>query len=206
MSDTPFSQKAWLDQHIVPLLAPLGLSLYSVLWNGNPPAEVLVFLLAGTQPAPASNANADAAVEDDAEREPEDESEWARVARAAAALSRATSAPVMQLLDPGAWPIAVKALLDAGFKFDFTRDIQMVRTDNGIVPIFGGDGAPQIGKNAMASVRLWGKLESVAVILQIGCKYPTALDAAAAVKAFFGLYGDDPRVVCQKLAVPFGAA
>lgn len=39
----PF-EKRWLDDNVVPLLEPNKLTIYSFLWNGNPPEDVLVWL------------------------------------------------------------------------------------------------------------------------------------------------------------------
>lgn len=38
--------KAWLDLHIVPLLAPHALKIHHPFWSGSPPKEVLVLLVA----------------------------------------------------------------------------------------------------------------------------------------------------------------
>lgn len=45
--------KQWLDSHVVPLLADTSLTIYHPFWNGMPPKEVLVILLA-TPPGDAA--------------------------------------------------------------------------------------------------------------------------------------------------------
>lgn len=192
----PFDQKAFLDHHVIPVCKPLGLKLHSVLWNGSPPRDVLVFLLAG------------GVIPDHVDDGDDDgDNEWTQIARAAAAQVTAANANAgAGLVDPAAWPVAIKRLLDAGLRFDFTREPQTVPHDGGLIVIFGGDGAPLIGEAGMVSVRLWIKVGTVGLILQVGCKYSGALDAAAAVKAFFGLFDDQPVQVVAKFAAQFGAA
>lgn len=41
-----FDMKKWLDSHVVPLLND-ELKIYSFIWRGDPPNEILVWLLAG---------------------------------------------------------------------------------------------------------------------------------------------------------------
>jgi hypothetical protein len=41
----PFDSKTWLDRHVVPLLVP-SFHLHSLFFNGQPPANILVYLLA----------------------------------------------------------------------------------------------------------------------------------------------------------------
>lgn len=48
-----FDMKAWLDQHVVPLLVDTALKIYHPFWNGMPPKEVLVVLLADPTPEDA---------------------------------------------------------------------------------------------------------------------------------------------------------
>lgn len=165
-----FDKKKWLDTHCVPLLGTGEdkLSIYSALWNGDPPSEVLVFLL-----APEAHASS--------------------------------------------WGLHVKRLLDDGWRFDFLREQALVKSDTGLIPIFGGDGAPLFGKDGMASVRLFrrivderdevtGSRSGVSLILQVGAKFPSGIDAAAAVKGFFALFDQNALAVCQSFAAPFGAA
>lgn len=162
-----FDQKGWLDDQIVPLLGDSDpLKIYSALWNGTPPTEVLVFLLAPADP-------------------------------------------------PSAWGIHVKRLLDNGWRFDFLREQQMVKADEGVVPIFGGDGAPLFGKDGMTSVRLFKRLTDRgdlakplerACIVQVGCRFGSALVATQAIKDFFKLFDLNPLEVCAAMAAPFGAA
>lgn len=111
------------------------------------------------------------------------------------------------------WPQAVKRLLEAGFKFDFTREVQLIPINGAMVPIFGGDGTPLISPTGMASVRLFRKFEDgVGLVLQVGCQYKPAGDhsaghrAAAGVKTFFALFEKDPVTVCQTFSAPFGQA
>lgn len=163
-----FDRKSWLDTHVVPLLhQEPPASIYTVFWNGAPPTEVLVFLLADTQ-VPAS-------------------------------------APDTPPADP--WPRLVKRLLESGFRFDYLREIQLVQLEGKQVPLFGGDGAPLFDKSGAASARLFKKLEDgTNLILHIGHIYPTGLDAAVAVKSFFGLWDANPVDVCAQFSAPFGQA
>ena len=48
-----FSMKAWLDSHVIPLLKDTGLKIYHPFWNGVPPKEVLVILIAEPEPPDA---------------------------------------------------------------------------------------------------------------------------------------------------------
>ena len=157
-----FDKKQWLDTHVVPLLELGGetrsISLYSALWNGDPPTEVLVYLL----------------VHDD---------------------------------HAASWGAIVKQLLDAGWRFDFLREQQLVKDETGLIPIFGGDGAPLFGKDGMASVRLFRRGgDGIGQIVQVGAKFPSGTDAAIAVKAFFALFDQNALQVCASFAAPFGAA
>lgn len=169
-----FDMKKWLDENVVPLTTQQPQSkIYSFIWNGNPPKEILVWLLA--------------------ESEPTEEKPFA----------------------PGAWGALVHRLITQdGFRFDFLREQQMVQLEGGMVPVFGGDGAPLFGKDGMASARLFKKNEEgICLLLQVGCKYPSTSElspgqhASAAVKGFFGLFGDeDPLTVCSKYGAVFGQA
>lgn len=148
---TAFDMKAWLDQHVVPLLE--GLKIYHPFWNGVPPKEVLVILLAQQD-----------------------------------------------------WPQQVKRLLDAGFRFDFLREQQLIAMEGGTFHAFGGDGAPLFNQDGTASVRLFKRVEGIGLILQVGCQYGRADRAAAATKEFYGLFEESPLTVCQTFGVAFGDA
>jgi hypothetical protein len=162
-----FEQKPWLDRNLIEagVLGEGGrLHLHSVLWNGAPPKDVLVFLLAGA-------ADGDKVVGDET------------------------------------WGSHIKRLLELGFRFDFLREAVAVKVDNQLVPIFGGDGAPIFGKNGVASVRLIKKLEDgIYLIVQVGAQFKDGIDAAQAVKAFFGQFGENAIQICQTYAAPFGLA
>jgi hypothetical protein len=169
-----FDMKRWLDTNVVPLTQRSPQSrIYSFIWNGNPPKEILVWLLAGDEPV------------DDVP------------------------------FNPHAWPELVKRLIvEDDFRFDYLREQQMVQLENGLVPVFGGDGAPLISKEGMASARLFRKMDDgIALILQVGCQYPpegemsAGQHASAAVKTFFGLFEDEnPLTVCSKYGALFGQA
>jgi hypothetical protein len=202
-----FDLKKWLDEHVVPLTnKEPRLRIYSFIWNGNPPKEVLVWLLAGCEPIAQPPEPAGVPDEVDAQ------------VKLIAEDMRAALAPTE--FDESAWPRAVKRLLEEDdFRFDFLREQQMVKLENGLVPVFGGDGAPLFGKEGTASARLFRKMDDgIGLILQVGCHYPgteatAELDAmnpgkhaAAAVKGFFALFDDNPMIVCQKFGAAFGAA
>jgi hypothetical protein len=175
-----FDQKKWLDDHVVPLLqGNPPLSLYHPFWNGVPPKDVLVLLLA--------------------EEQRDEESEF----------------------DPSAWPRAVKRLIDDhGFCFDFTREQIAVHMDHGLLNLFGGDGAPLFNPEGMASARLYRKEpDGIGLIVQVACRYPSTAQvgdapreltpgehAAAATKAFYALFEENPLEVCQKYGARFGQA
>lgn len=152
-----FERKKWLDEHVVPLLnQEPAASIYTAFWNGAPPKEVLVFLLAP---------------------------------------------------EPGTWPQLAKRLLDAEFRFDYLRDVQIVEHEGKRLALFGGDGAPLFDKSGTASARLFKKMpDGVNLILQVGARFPTGVDAAAAVKEFFGLFDKNPIDVCASMSAPFGQA
>lgn len=162
----PFDVKAWLDANVIPVLGEGDerLRFYSVLWNGDPPKEILTFVLAGAE----------------------------------------TDG---KLIGNDSWGLHVKRLLEAGWRFDFLREQAVVKMEGGLVPIFGGDGAPIFGKNGMASVRLFKKMDDgIASILQVGAQFKDGIDAAAAVKGFFGLFGEDAIKICHTYGAVFGAA
>jgi hypothetical protein len=161
---TPFDLKAWLDQHVSPILgSERELELHSVIQNrpsqAGRPSTVLAWLLVKTA------------------------TEWAP---------------------------ALKRLLDrSGFYFDFVREAQLVQTPAGRpITIFGGDGMPFIGNNGMAMARLYHRAsDDIELILEIGHRFPSAKDAAAAVKSFFALFdGVNPTDLLGKYSPPFGAA
>ena len=116
--------------------------------------------------------------------------------------------------EPTAWAETVKNLLEAGWRFDFTREQQLVVVNGQSIKAFGGDGAPLFNPEGLASVRLFRKTEDgVGLVIQIGCTFWETPEhespgkmAAAAVKGFFALFPtDNPMEVCAKYAVPFGA-
>ena len=146
-----FDMKAWLDTHVVPLLQ--GLKIYHPFWNGIPPKEVLVILLAQQD-----------------------------------------------------WPAQVKRLLDAGFRFDFLREQQVIALETGTFTAFGGDGAPLFNQEGTASVRLFKRVDGVGLILQVGCSYGKTDLAAAATKDFYALFDESPLTVCKTFGVAFGDA
>jgi hypothetical protein len=187
----PFEMKDWLDREVVPVLHN-DLKIYSFIWNGDPPKEILVWLLAEPRPPALPERPAPETVDAAVEHIGDD-------------MRNALADPPP--FDAALWPAAVKRLLDAGFRFDFLREQQMVQLDGRLVPIFGGDGAPLFGQDGMVSVRLFRKTEDgTALILQIGGRYPDGLGAAAAVKAFFGLFDRSAPEVCASFSTPFGQA
>ena len=180
-----FEMKKWLDKNVIePLTHQEPKShIYSWVWNGTPPKEILVWLLAGP---------------------PEKEADPS---------SPPSSDPPP--FDPASWPKLIRRLLEEdGFRFDYLREQQMVEVAGSLIPIFGGDGAPLFAKDGMASARLFRKGEDgISLILQVGCSFPATehlspgLNAAAAVKAFFGLFGEEnPLTVCAKYGAVFGQA
>jgi len=180
-----FDMKKWLDGNVVPLTQREPKSkIYSFIWNGNPPREILVWLLAG-HPSAGDDSEGTSASEEEKPFNPLD------------------------------WPNLVKRLLvEDDFRFDYLREQQMVKIETGMIPVFGGDGAPLFGKDGMASSRLFKVMDDgIRLILQVGCKYPgesgmnPGQHASAAVKGFFGLFDDEnPLTVCQKYAAVFGQA
>ncbi len=175
----PFDLKMFLDREIVEA-GVLGsredgtgekLTIYSGLWNGDPPKEVLVFLLAGVKPGEPVNGRVTGPVE--------------------------------------TWGAHVQRLLVCGWRFDFLREQVLIKTDGGMVPVFGGDGAPIFSKTGMASVRVYKKLESGCVmIVQVGAQFADGIAAALAVKTFFGQFGSDANAIqiCQTYGAVFGQA
>lgn len=115
-------------------------------------------------------------------------------------------------LDPLRWAAAIKELLEQGWRFDFTREQQLINLKEGVIQAFGGDGAPVFGKEGMASVRLFRKEDAIGSIIQIGCQFwsveglTAGMHAAAAVKGFFELFDENPLEVCAKYGAPFGMA
>jgi hypothetical protein len=116
---------------------------------------------------------------------------------------------VILLSDPSpqsAWPKAAKHLIEAGFRFDFLREQQAIALEGGIFTAFGGDGAPLFNEEGTASVRLFKRVGAVNLILQVGCRYSDGIVAAAATKAFYGLFEESPLSVCQTYGATFGQA
>lgn len=193
-----FEMKEWLDQHVVPLKNKSPLSrIHSFIWNGSPPKEILVWLLCGDQHfVPTSRAcGKSTELAERAIKQPEQ--------------------PEKPAFKPHDWPDLLRRLLDKDeFRFDYLREQQMVAIGDGLVPVFGGDGAPLFSKDGMASARLFRKMEDgICLILQLGCKYPKTdeltpgMHASSAVKAFFKLFGDEnPLTVCSKYGAVFGQA
>jgi hypothetical protein len=116
--------------------------------------------------------------------------------------------------EPTAWAETVKRMLEAGWRFDFTREQVLVVVDGQNIKAFGGDGAPLFSPEGKASVRLFKKTEDgVGLVAQVACTFWETPDhespgkfAAAAVKGFFALFDTtNPMEVCAKYAVPFGA-
>ena len=109
-----------------------------------------------------------------------------------------------------AWAPALRRVLERpGFSFDFLRAPQAVQVspDQRIV-IFGGDGAPFIGKNGMAMARLYrGCDDGISLILEVGYRFPRSEDAAQAVRAFFALFDKvEPAELLARYRPLFGAA
>lgn len=208
MSD--FDMKAWLDTNIVPLLAGTPpLRIYHPFWNGLPPKEVLVVLMAGGetqnncirchQPkgSPISGIDSTGPVAS------------VSVDCKATGCTYGTAE-----FDPTAWPAAAKRLLsNNGFRFDFTREQIGISHEGGLFNAFGGDGAPIFNQDGMASIRLFKKAsDGIGIICQVTCQYrPTeelgaGEHAAAATKAFYSMFDESPLEVCQKYGAIFGQA
>lgn len=178
-----FELKSWLDQHVIPLtrIEP-PLSIYSFLWNGNPPTEVLVWLRAGSV--------------DDDEEELGD------------LVHRENTGHAPPPFDGSLWPSALRALLtEHGFRFDFLREEIAVALEGSMIKLFGSDGAPLYNKLGMASARLFKKMpDGVGLILQVGCQYPDGLQAAAATKQFYQSFDESPLELTKKFGTVFGQA
>lgn len=192
-----FDMKSWLDDNVVPAINEKPLAIYSFIWNGNPPKEILVWLSTlserckrcGTLRGEPSGEECAA---QDCDWQPE-ATDWAQ---------------------------AVKELLEDGWRFDYTREQQLVAIGNQTVKAFGGDGAPLFSPDGMASVRLFRKMEDgTGLILQVACKFwpleprdglpgmTPGEHAAWAVKGFFAQFQDgNPLEVCAKYGAQFGAA
>lgn len=194
-----FEMKTWLDKEVCPLLAgPPPLRIYYPFWNGVPPKDVLVVLMAG------------AGSSDSCTRchQPK-----GQPAKGSDCLSPGCNYED-QTFDPTAWPAAAKRLLaNEGFRFDFTREQIAITHDGGIFNAFGGDGAPVFSPDGMASVRLFRKAsDGIGLIVQVTCQYRSTGElsagehAAAATKAFYGLFEESPLEVCQKYGAIFGQA
>ena len=203
-----FKMKEWLDTNVVPLLST-DLKIYSFIWNGDPPKQILVWLVAACCPlARTGAAGPDAA----RERALVGQTLQGEAASTRAAGDDELAEP--EPFDPAQWPRAAH-----DFRFDYLREQQMVQLESGLIPIFGGDGAPLFGKEGTTAVRLFKRMDDgIDLILQVGCLYPASTagadapalspgqHAAAAVKGFFGLFDVPALEVCQKFSAPFGQA
>ena len=197
---TSFEMKNWLDKEVVPFLAgPPTLRIYHPFWNGMPPKDVLVVLMAGDES------------KDNCTRCHQPKGQPHR------GIDCASDGCIYgeKDFDPTAWPAAAKRLLaNDGFRFDFTREAIAITHDGGIFNAFGGDGAPVFSPDGMASVRLFKKTDGIGLIAQVGCLFwktdehaSSGIMAAAAVKGFFEQFDtENPMEVCAKYAVPFGQA
>ena len=195
---TDFEMKPWLDENVVPFLAgPPALRIYHPFWNGMPPADVLVVLMAGGES------------KDNCTRCHQPKGQPHKGADCGDGCTYGETE-----FDPTAWPAASKRLLaDSGFRFDFTREQIAITHDGGIFNAFGGDGAPVFSPDGMASVRLFKKAsDGIGLIVQVACQYRPSDElgagehAAAATKAFYGLFDESPLEVCQKHGAIFGQA
>jgi len=208
-----FEMKKWLDENVVELLHN-ELKIYSFIWNGDPPKEILVWLIAEKRVGPPEKLDPKCRRCGIPRSRPEKIIDCAQpgcdftpeaVEVIGDEMRAALAAPAE--FDPALWPTVVKRLLDDGFRFDFLREQQMVQLEDGLVPVFGGDGAPLFAKDGMASVRLFRKMDDgISLILQVGAKYPDGLGAAAGVKSFFGQFDTNALEVCSSFAAPFGQA
>jgi hypothetical protein len=196
---TTFDKKEWLDKHVVPLLAgPPSLTIYHPFWNGIPPKDVMVVLMAGE--VLAAKCSKCHTPRKDAPTKGLDCAQ--------------TGCTYESSFEPTAWPAAIKRLLDDHkFRFDFTRDHQAIPFDGGMFNAFGGDGSPVYDKTGLARCRLFRKAEDgIPLIVEVSCKYrPTdelgaGEHAAAATKAFYGLFEESPLEICQKYGAIFGQA
>jgi hypothetical protein len=196
----PFDMKKWLDFNVVPLIKEKPLKIHSFIWNGNPPKEVLVWLK--TEAKVCSRCHLPEAVPP--------------VRGIDCAHTGCNYQPA-----PAAWGQALKELVELGFRFDFTREQQLITLGTGVVKAFGGDGSPLFNPEGMASARLFKKTEEdgVGLIIQVGCQFwplsgetPDAhmsagTHASSAVKGFFELFDtENPLEVCAKYGAVFGSA
>ena len=109
--------------------------------------------------------------------------------------------------DPKAWPLGVKHLIDEGFRFDYTREAALIKVDDKVITMFGGDGTPLVTSDCVASVRLFQPQEDgVRLLLHVACRYPAGADAVAAIKGLFGLFPNEPMEVIQSFGTRFGQA
>lgn len=211
-----FDKKVWLDANVVPhLTKDPPLQLYAAFWNGMPPAEVLVLVMAGQgtipQPRQTDEEFQDEELADLQHREATGHPIPDKVVDED---PQTKATPPELRFDPTAWPRVVKRLLEEDdFRFDYLREQQMIQCEGGVFTAFGGDGAPLYNQEGLASVRLFRKGDDgVGLVLQVGCEY-LACDgmragehAAAATKQFYGQFEESPLVVCQKFGAVFGAA
>lgn len=190
----PFDMKKWLDFNVVPLIKEKPLKIHSFIWNGNPPKEVLVWLKTELKVCKRCH-------------NPEASPPVRGVECAGPSCNYQP--------DPMDWGNAVKELLEAGFRFDYTREQILVTLGSGMVKAFGGDGSPLFNQEGMASARLFRKTEDdgTGLIIQLGCQFwpiegaTAGTHASSAVKGFFDLFEtENPLEVCAKYGAVFGAA
>lgn len=117
---------------------------------------------------------------------------------------------VWLLVTPAAWPAACQRLLEGeGFRFDFIRESEHGPSTPGQRPLllFGGDGTPYANPEGMTMVRLWKRIDTVDLLLEVGAKHANGQQVADAFKAFFAQF--QPLTVAEvyaKFKPPFGGA
>lgn len=108
---------------------------------------------------------------------------------------------------PASWPEEAKRLIDSGFRFDCLREPKTVRIGNDGTVLFGGDGAPLVSQERVASVRLMRREnDGRSLILNIVHKNQSALTATKEVEYFFSLFDTDPFSVLERYGTRFGEA
>ena len=180
-----FDKKKWLDDHVASIHPQI--EMYAFFWNGDPPKEVLVYCKAKREPIDREKA-AEAGAEAEAE--------------AAEDTGAETSEG-----EVATWPDLVHILIEKGFRFDATRDVQVVEVDGSKHVLFGGDGCPMFNKEGMVTVRLLRKEEDgTNLIIELGHQYEVGTGAMDAVKQLFSSFDCDPLEVPRKYGTAFGAA